>query len=72
MSFKTWAPDGTLMYGSDSKQDMFIHLQITDGKLRFSFNNGDEDVIMSSVDTYNDNQWHEVGGTFEIMNSFIS
>ena len=33
---------------------------MTDGKVHFLFNNGDDDVTMSSLNSYADNQWHEV------------
>ena len=60
LSFKTWSPDGLLLYGSDSKQLMYLYLYMTDGKVHFTFNNGDDDVTMSSLNSYADNQWHEV------------
>ena len=67
LSFKTWTPDGLLLYGSDSKQSMYLHLFMTDGKVYFTFNNGDDDVTVSSVNSYADNQWHEVKQKFHVF-----
>ena len=69
LSFKTWSPDGLLLYGSDSKQLMFLHLYMADGKVHFTFNNGNDDVTMSSLNSFADNQWHEVkfGSVFHVF-----
>lgn len=69
LSFKTWSPDGTLLYGAHPSQEMYLELAMTDGKLRFSFSNGDEDVIVVTDDTYNDNLWHEV--SFSLFRWFL-
>lgn len=60
LQFRTALPDGVLFYASDSRHTDFIGLYMKEGKVYHSFNCGSGLANISSMNRYDDNQWHSV------------
>lgn len=59
--FRTFSPDGMLMYSADKNQRDFISVFLKAGKVYFAFDTGSGDLIFTSgTDAVNDGSWKKV------------
>lgn len=59
IEFKTTADTGVLFYVSEEHRD-FMAVYLQNGLVHFAFNCGSGAARITSVQTYNDDNWHTV------------
>ena len=69
MEFKTASPDGIILYVADSRQVDFVALYLKEGYVLYGYNLGDDAVLISSTNRYNDDRWHTVSIFHQHINS---
>lgn len=60
LSLKTQSNFGLIFYVSDETEDNFMALFMTQGKLMYTFNAGQDKVRIKTHEKYNDGAWHNV------------
>ncbi|XP_063079180.1 laminin subunit alpha-4 [Engraulis encrasicolus] len=60
LSLKTESSFGLIFYVSDETEDNFMALYMTQGKLMYTFNVGQEKIRMKTQEKYNNGAWHNV------------
>ncbi|XP_076129263.1 laminin subunit alpha-4 [Alosa pseudoharengus] len=60
LSLKTQSNFGLILYVSDETEDNFMALFMTQGRLMYTFNVGQEKVRIKTQEKYNDGAWHNV------------
>ena len=60
IEFKTTEQDGVIFFAVDDRIVDHLALYMKDGKVTFSFDCGSGPGVLTSTETYNDDQWHSV------------
>ncbi|KAG8442156.1 hypothetical protein GDO86_011091 [Hymenochirus boettgeri] len=77
--FRTFSPNGLLLYLASNGTRDFLSVEIVDGKIRLSVELGSGPLILTSDERYNDGLWYKVSfhrnkkqGILTIMDSYNS
>ncbi|KAM9308338.1 laminin subunit alpha-1 [Gastrophryne carolinensis] len=77
--FRTFSPNGLLIYLASNGTRDFLSLEIVDGKLRLSVELGSGPLILTTDGSYNDGSWYKVAfqrnkkqGILAVMDSYNS